>query len=140
MFDYSYLNQAPWRGYSGEIEKVLINEGIAYLGDYTFNMPFKYGNIDIVIPESVIGIGEDALSSCLWLTVLENSYAYNWATELNEADANYEIWIKEPTIIEKLDMDKLNMDKKTLIVIVSAFFLFCLLGIVRHKKKKTVNK
>ena len=51
-----------FEGYSNQIEKVIIQDGVTSIGDYAFSGCYNLN--DISIPESVIYIGEGAFNRC----------------------------------------------------------------------------
>ena len=62
MGDYR-KTKAPWNNYKEDINKLIINEGVTYIGASAFE---NYTEIsgDLIIPESVTGIGLRAFSGC----------------------------------------------------------------------------
>ena len=58
--------RAPWNRYEKEIKKVVIEEGITYIGRYS--LYHLSAMTDIAIAESVTVIGQNAFSNCTALT------------------------------------------------------------------------
>jgi len=69
LYDYAFLNQPDYAEYSHLVEKVIISDGITYLGDYAFVGMQKL--TDITIPESVLETGEYVFDLCSKLTTLK---------------------------------------------------------------------
>jgi len=68
MEDYrldTYETRAPWTSYAKAIQKVVVEEGVTYIGDYAFAdctmLRFVY------LPDSLTGIGECAFYNCSYL-------------------------------------------------------------------------
>ena len=66
MTEYSYSVNPPWVDYTEDIIKVVIEDGVTYIGKYAFND--FVAMTDIVIPDSVTSIGFSAFSNCAALT------------------------------------------------------------------------
>lgn len=62
MTDYSE-EHPPWYNYGGNLKKLVLNEGITYIGEYAFS-GFLYLTGDLVIPNSVADIGTYAFQGC----------------------------------------------------------------------------
>ena len=62
MWDYT-RNDAPWYDYKNDIGKLLLNEGITKIGEYSFFNCKKISG-DLVIPKGVQCIGKCAFMSC----------------------------------------------------------------------------
>ena len=69
MDDYSGLSSAPWTSYQNDIITIVIEEGVASVGDYAFTMLPLLENI--TISETVTSIGQCAIIYC---DSLENLY------------------------------------------------------------------
>ena len=62
MTDYTYSSNAPWYASAEEITRIVIEEGITYIGKYTF---YKLTNVtEAVIPSTVKTIGNHAFGYC----------------------------------------------------------------------------
>ena len=68
MDNYYFDERAPWcsQGYGSEVKKVIINEGVASIGDFAFDN--CSGLTSITIPSGVTSIGDFAFYSCSGLT------------------------------------------------------------------------
>ncbi|MBQ6551148.1 MAG: leucine-rich repeat protein [Lachnospiraceae bacterium] len=62
MYDYSTLNPAPWYDSRIYVKKIVIPEGVTYIGEYAFNGCSALK--DVTIPTSVKYIGEKAFYGC----------------------------------------------------------------------------
>lgn len=64
MTDYCYYNDylSPWHEYANDITKVVIGEGITYIGAHSFENCEYLAQVEI--PDTVIGIGEGAFLGC----------------------------------------------------------------------------
>ena len=61
--------KGPWAAYMDDIEKVVIEEGVTYIGEYAF---FQYCSLrDVELPQSLKGIGEAAFGLCMRLTHID---------------------------------------------------------------------
>lgn len=62
MEDYKDEFSMPWNQYISEVEKVVLDDNITYIGDYAFCGAKQLS--DINTPESLTGLGEFVLASC----------------------------------------------------------------------------
>ena len=63
MTDYTLKSNSPWYSYKDEIANLIIEGGLTKIGDYAF---FACKSLkSVVIPNSVMSIGEDAFYSCI---------------------------------------------------------------------------
>lgn len=63
---YHYTEEQPWHNYSSDIQSVIIEDGVKYIGFRAF---FDLPNVTSVsIPGSVVGIGSYAFGMCWKLT------------------------------------------------------------------------
>lgn len=61
MPDYVF-NNVPWSAYKSSIQKVVIGEGITYIGNYTFDSHSAL--TEVTIPEGVTALGRKAFGLC----------------------------------------------------------------------------
>ena len=66
MTDYPDPFERPWDSYAGEIETVIIEDGVTSIGNYAFD--YCEGLSSVAIPASVTSIGVGAFYDCLGLT------------------------------------------------------------------------
>ncbi len=66
MADYPDPSERPWDSYAGEIETVIIENGVTSIGIYAFD--YCEGLTSVAIPASVTSIGVGAFYDCLGLT------------------------------------------------------------------------
>ena len=66
MPNYTNENAQPWYPFRGSIAKVVIDEGVTSIGNYSF--PYCSSLTDVTIPNSVITIGFGAFGVCTSLT------------------------------------------------------------------------
>ena len=71
MADYDYPSEQPWFSYAGEIETVIIANGVTSIGDYAFEECF--GLTTVTIGSGVTYIGNDAFYNC---TAVTDVYCY----------------------------------------------------------------
>lgn len=69
MFDYekgSFYppSTAPWAGYNGAINKIVLEEGITTIGNYAFFVCLINPTCELKIPDSVTTIGAHAFDTC----------------------------------------------------------------------------
>ncbi|MCR5811164.1 MAG: leucine-rich repeat domain-containing protein, partial [Lachnospiraceae bacterium] len=69
MTNYSSASPAPWYTVRDNIESVVINEGVSYIGPYAFSGCSSMTGISLA--SSVTGIGPSAFSSCSELTEID---------------------------------------------------------------------
>lgn len=69
MTDYNQ-GKSPWYSHYLEIEKIVINSGVTYIGNNAFFCCQNNSLTSITIPEGVTAIGEGAFNGCLYLTSL----------------------------------------------------------------------
>lgn len=62
MDDYEDEFSMPWIDYISEIQKVVLDDNITYIGDYSFCGAKQL--LDINMPKSLTGLGDFALASC----------------------------------------------------------------------------
>lgn len=62
MDDYADEFSMPWKEYISEIQKVVLDDNITYIGDYSFCGARQLS--DINTPENLTGLGDFALASC----------------------------------------------------------------------------
>ena len=61
--------KGPWAAYMDDIKKVVIEEGVTYIGEFAF---FHYCSLrDVELPQSLKGIGEAAFGLCMRLTHID---------------------------------------------------------------------
>ena len=70
MESYYHVNErdanVPWNDYKFSIKKVIINDGVASIGDHAFHL---FESLEeITIPESVTRIGDRSFNGCISLT------------------------------------------------------------------------
>ena len=68
MADYENPSERPWNSYAGEIETVIIEDGVTNIGNYAFN--YCTSLTSVTIPASVTSIGIDAFLDCSGLTAV----------------------------------------------------------------------
>lgn len=61
MYDFGHYARQPWNGYQKDIKKIIIEEGITYIGSNAFCSLINLE--DISLPDSLISIGEIAFSN-----------------------------------------------------------------------------
>ena len=89
-YDYTSGSLTPWGMVRGEIEQVVVEEGVTGLGDYLFNK--AYSLTRLTLPEGLREIGTFTFSQCSALTELElpegveliGSKAFSNATNLEK--------------------------------------------------------
>ena len=65
--DFYYNSIQPWIAYADSIERVVIGEGVAHLGDGF--MADHYPNLtEVILPDSLLGIGNFCFLNCTGLT------------------------------------------------------------------------
>ena len=72
MPNFKRAEKAPWAKSQELIRKVIIEEGVTSIGDYAFGRIYKRGGYtfqDIIIPNSVKSIGENAFWDCSFSSV-----------------------------------------------------------------------
>ena len=71
MPDYSSLEEQPWRGYSSQIRKAVIENGVTSIGSCAF---WECGILSVEIPSSVTSIGNNAFykSAIISVTIPSN--------------------------------------------------------------------
>lgn len=71
MPDYNSLEEQPWRGYSSQIRKAVIENGVTRIGSCAF---WECGILSIEIPSSVTSIGNNAFykSAIISVTIPSN--------------------------------------------------------------------
>ncbi|WP_294743949.1 leucine-rich repeat domain-containing protein [uncultured Prevotella sp.] len=62
MADYSNSSKQPWNSYAGQIQEVVIGNGVTSIGNYTFAK--CTGLTSIEIPAGVTSIGDNAFWNC----------------------------------------------------------------------------
>ena len=70
--DESWSNDAPWKAFADEIEAVVIEDGITYVGSNTFAYCPNIKSVDI--PMSVNNIGDGAFAGCSNLATVSIGY------------------------------------------------------------------
>ncbi len=71
MGDYSYMQgyKVPWYPYIDDITKIVVGEGITYIGDSMF---YRHHYVrEVELPESLQIIGRNAFMSCMRLTSIQ---------------------------------------------------------------------
>ena len=58
--DYTPYDQ-PWNNYIGEIETIIIEEGITYIGDFAF---YEHSVTNVSLPQTLTSIGDSAFAQC----------------------------------------------------------------------------
>ncbi len=95
MYDYNYAGgyyvdgTAPWLDYERNLQKVIIDEGVTYIGTYAFTERYDEFK-EVVFPSTLIEIGEYAFDKCYGLTHIAfpdslesiGNYAFNDCTGL----------------------------------------------------------
>ena len=88
MANYTTNAKVPWAGYASQITRLVIGDGITFIGNRTFA---GLSNLtDVTIPNSVTSIGEAAFSTCSALEHIDlpenltsiGRYAFNYCTKL----------------------------------------------------------
>lgn len=62
MPDYTAPTDAPWAQHLENITAVVIEDGVTYVGDYTFDLCYNIGAVSL--PKSLTGIGSAAFRGC----------------------------------------------------------------------------
>ena len=62
MDDYEDISETPWYDYIGEIESVVIEDGITYIGTYAFSE--INGLTQVTLADSITAVGEYAFYNC----------------------------------------------------------------------------
>ena len=62
MPDYTAPTDAPWAQHLEDITAVVIEDGVTYVGDYTFDLCYNIGAVSL--PKSLTGIGSAAFRGC----------------------------------------------------------------------------
>ena len=69
MLNYADVGKRPWHSYASEIETVVIEEGVASIGEYAF---YECTSLtSVLIPSSVGSIGDDSFCGCASLTSID---------------------------------------------------------------------
>lgn len=63
--DNGAISSAPWLEYYGLIKKIIVQEGVTSIGDYSFYCCFGWDVREIALPNSLKKIGEIAFYNCL---------------------------------------------------------------------------
>ena len=67
-YESSYIYYYPWNLYRIDIERIIIEESVSYIGNYSF---FELENLqNAIIANSVTSIGGSAFSGCTSLTTI----------------------------------------------------------------------
>ena len=122
MEDYTSNTAMPWLGYDQQITAVVLEEGVASIGDYAF---YGMGIESIAIPETVTSIGDYAFKNCPaldgvvlpeGLTALGDSAFYACAS-LTSVDIPASLWTVKPytfkncTALETVTFHEGNLQK-----------------------------
>ena len=91
-YDYTSGSLTPWGVVRGEIEKLVVEEGVTYLGGYLFNK--AYNLTSVTLPDTLVEIGTFTFGQCSSLTSLDlpegleviGSKAFSGAGNLKEID------------------------------------------------------
>ena len=75
--DQSYSNGAPWRAYAGEIEHVVISDGITYVGSNTFAHCPNISSVTLPTDQQLYEIGPGAFGNCTSLTSIDIPMSVN---------------------------------------------------------------
>ena len=80
MADYSDPSLCPWYSYRGDIQTVVIKDGVTSIGVYAFDG--CSGLTSVIIPNSVTSIGGNAFNNCSGLTkvIVPNFDIKNWCS------------------------------------------------------------
>lgn len=99
MYDFDGYIQTPWKSFSTSVRKVVIEDGVTYIGKAAFS---ECTNLtDITVPNSVINVGYGAFSGTAWFenqpdgVVYVGKIAYVYK---GTAPENTEITIKDGTV------------------------------------------
>ena len=68
--DFDSFDAAPWHIYKEELTKIIIQDGITRIGNYSFSNSGRYCET-ISIPSSVTTIGKRAFANCTGLETIE---------------------------------------------------------------------
>lgn len=93
MEDYSDDNESPWKSFSRQIKKVVIEQGVTSIGSCAFQSSRVLSTVEI--PASVTKIASDALNDC-------------WDLNTITVDAENEKYVSEDNVL-------FNKDKTTLV-------------------------
>lgn len=69
MYDFSGANLAPWYNNNSEIKRVIINEGITSVGEFSFYNCYQLN--EVILPEGLLNIEYAAFHSCNNLTKID---------------------------------------------------------------------
>ena len=75
--DGTYCNGAPWRAYAGEVEHVVISDGITYVGSNTFAHCPNISNVTLPTDQHLYEIGPGAFGDCTSLTSIDIPMSVN---------------------------------------------------------------
>lgn len=69
MHNYSRVFSSPWSNESGQIQKVVIEEGVSSIGDWAFS--YLSNLTDVSISDTVTDIGDNAFCACYALETID---------------------------------------------------------------------
>ena len=75
--DQSYSNGAPWKAFAGEIEHVVISDGITYVGSNTFAHCPNISSVTLPTDQHLYEIGPGAFGDCTSLTSIDIPMSVN---------------------------------------------------------------
>ncbi len=75
--DQSYSNGAPWKAFAGEIEHVVISDGITYVGSNTFAHCPNISSVTLPTDQQLYEIGPGAFGNCTSLTSIDIPMSVN---------------------------------------------------------------
>ena len=75
--DGTYCNGAPWRAYAGEVEHVVISDGITYVGSNTFAHCPNISSVTLPTDQHLYEIGPGAFGDCTSLTSIDIPMSVN---------------------------------------------------------------
>ena len=75
--DGTYCNGAPWRAYAGEVEHVVISDGITYVGSNTFAHCPTISSVTLPTDQQLYEIGPGAFGDCTSLTSIDIPMSVN---------------------------------------------------------------
>ena len=73
----TYSNGAPWKAFAGEIERVVISDGITYVGSNTFAHCPKISSVTLPTDQQLYEIGPGAFGDCTSLISIDIPMSVN---------------------------------------------------------------